>query len=59
MCIRDSYRTVPSPAFDIRYKDLLFLSDGDGLGVNLLRGETYRAGVALGYDCLLYTSRCV
>jgi outer membrane scaffolding protein for murein synthesis (MipA/OmpV family) len=46
----DHYRTVPSPAFDIRYKDLLFLSDGDGLGVNLLRGETYRAGVALGYD---------
>jgi outer membrane scaffolding protein for murein synthesis (MipA/OmpV family) len=46
----DHYRTVPSPAVDIRYKDIAFLSTGDGLGVNLLRGETYRAGVALGYD---------
>jgi outer membrane scaffolding protein for murein synthesis (MipA/OmpV family) len=44
------YRTTPAPAFDIRYKDIAFLSSGDGLGVNLLRGETYRAGIALGYD---------
>ncbi len=44
------YRTVPAPAFDIRYKDIAFLSSGDGLGVNLIRGDTYRAGIALGYD---------
>jgi outer membrane scaffolding protein for murein synthesis (MipA/OmpV family) len=44
------YRIVPAPAFDIRYRDIAFLSTGDGLGVNILRGETYRAGVALGYD---------
>lgn len=44
------YRIVPAPAFDIRYRDIAFLSSGDGLGVNLIRGETYRAGVAVGYD---------
>jgi outer membrane scaffolding protein for murein synthesis (MipA/OmpV family) len=46
----DRYRVLPSPSFDIRYYDIAFLSMGDGLGVNLLRGDTYRAGVALNYD---------
>jgi len=46
----DHARFVPAPAFDLRYRDIAFLSIGDGLGVNLLRGDTYRAGVALGYD---------
>jgi len=44
------YHLVPAPAFDIRYRDIAFLSSGDGLGVNLLRGDTYRAGIAIGYD---------
>ncbi len=44
------YRVLPSVVVDIRYKDIAFLSDGEGLGVNLLRGETYRAGVAFDYD---------
>jgi outer membrane scaffolding protein for murein synthesis (MipA/OmpV family) len=44
------YWTPPSVVIDIRYRDLLFLSDGEGLGVNILRGQDYRAGVALGYD---------
>ncbi len=46
----DHARFVPSPAFDLRYRDIAFLSAGDGLGVNLLRGDTYRAGIAVGYD---------
>ena len=46
----DRYRVVPSPAFDVRYYDIAFASSGDGIGVNLLRGDTYRAGVALNYD---------
>ncbi len=45
-----SYRLVPAPAFDIRYRNLVFLSSGDGLGINLVSGDTYRAGVAVGYD---------
>jgi outer membrane scaffolding protein for murein synthesis (MipA/OmpV family) len=48
--VADHYRIVPSPAFDIRYRDIAFVSSGDGLGVNLLRGDTYRAGIAVGYD---------
>jgi len=44
------YRLEPAPAFDIRWRDIAFLSSGDGLGVNILRGDTYRAGIAVGYD---------
>lgn len=44
------YRVLPAPAFDIRYRDVAFLSSGDGLGVNLIHGASYRAGVALAYD---------
>jgi outer membrane scaffolding protein for murein synthesis (MipA/OmpV family) len=40
----------PDILFDLRYRDLFFLSDGEGLGVNLLRGRTYRAGIAVAYD---------
>lgn len=44
------YQGEPSLILDVRYRDLAFLSDGEGLGVNLLRGKNYRAGVAIGYD---------
>lgn len=44
------YQVLPSLDIDVRYRDIAFLSDGEGLGVNLLRGQTYRAGVALAYD---------
>jgi outer membrane scaffolding protein for murein synthesis (MipA/OmpV family) len=40
----------PDILFDLRYRDRFFLSDGEGLGVNLLRGRTYRAGIAISYD---------
>lgn len=44
------YRPEPSVAINIRYRDIAFLSDGEGLGVNLLRGPGYRAGIAVSYD---------
>ncbi len=44
------YRVEPGPVIDIRYKDLLFASVGDGLGVNIVTGTHYRAGIAIGYD---------
>jgi outer membrane scaffolding protein for murein synthesis (MipA/OmpV family) len=44
------YRVVGGPVIDVRYRDFLFASVGEGLGVNVLRGENYRAGVAIGYD---------
>jgi outer membrane scaffolding protein for murein synthesis (MipA/OmpV family) len=45
-----TYHMTPAPEIDIRYRDIAFISSGDGIGVNLLHGETYRAGVAISYD---------
>lgn len=44
------YKAVPSGIIDLRYRDIAFLSDGEGIGVNLLHGPGYRAGVAVSYD---------
>jgi len=44
------YRTLPSAIFDIRYKDQFFLSDAEGIGVNLIHEPGFRAGVGMGYD---------
>lgn len=44
------YEVVPAPSFDVRYYNLAFLSIGEGLGVNIFHGKTYRAGVAITYD---------
>ena len=44
------YYIEPGPTIDVRYRDLAFFSTGEGLGVNLLRGTNYRAGIALTYD---------
>jgi outer membrane scaffolding protein for murein synthesis (MipA/OmpV family) len=43
-------RLSPAPTVDVRYKDLAYLSVGEGIGVNILRGTNYRAGVGLTYD---------
>ncbi len=43
-------RVYGGPVFNIRYKDIAFLSAGEGLGYNFLRGSHYRVGVSLGYD---------
>jgi outer membrane scaffolding protein for murein synthesis (MipA/OmpV family) len=43
-------RIYSGPMFNIRYKDIAFLSPGEGLGYNFLRGSNYRVGVSLGYD---------
>jgi outer membrane scaffolding protein for murein synthesis (MipA/OmpV family) len=45
-----TYRELLGPVIDVRYRDIAFASVGEGLGVNLLRGDNYRAGIALGYD---------
>jgi outer membrane scaffolding protein for murein synthesis (MipA/OmpV family) len=44
------YHVQAGPMLDMRYRDIAFLATGEGLGVNLLRGKKYRAGVALSYD---------
>ncbi len=45
-----TYRELGGPMIDVRYRDIAFVSVGDGLGVNLIRGENYRAGITIGYD---------
>jgi len=46
----NAYTTSYGPSFDIRYRDIAFISAGEGIGVNLLHDKTYRVGVALAYD---------
>ncbi|MCG1054469.1 MipA/OmpV family protein [Mycetohabitans sp. B5] len=44
------YRTLVGPSVDMRYRDLAFLSTGEGIGVNVLRGPNWRVSVAAAYD---------
>jgi outer membrane scaffolding protein for murein synthesis (MipA/OmpV family) len=44
------YEFQPSGIIDIRYRDIAFVSDGEGIGVDLLHGRGYRAGIAVSYD---------
>jgi outer membrane scaffolding protein for murein synthesis (MipA/OmpV family) len=44
------YRVEGGPVIDVRYYNTAFVSIGEGIGVNILHGDHYRAGVALGYD---------
>ena len=46
----DKYKIMPGGFLDIRFRDIAFISTGEGIGVNLLRGMTYRAGISAGYD---------
>jgi outer membrane scaffolding protein for murein synthesis (MipA/OmpV family) len=45
-----AYRVQGGPVINIQYSDIAFLSTGDGLGVNFLRGDHYRIGAAIAYD---------
>lgn len=51
------YRTEAGPVINVRYRDIAFASVGEGFGVNLLHGDHYRAGVALGFDLGRYESQ--
>ena len=46
----DRYHTMVGPSIDIRYKDILFGSTGEGFGVNVLQGQNWRVSVAAAYD---------
>jgi outer membrane scaffolding protein for murein synthesis (MipA/OmpV family) len=45
-----AYRVQGGPVIDIQYRDIAFVSTGDGIGFNFLRGDHYRVGAALAYD---------
>jgi outer membrane scaffolding protein for murein synthesis (MipA/OmpV family) len=44
------YQVQPGPAVDVRYKDIAFLSTGEGFGVNLFSFRHISGGVAISYD---------
>lgn len=46
----DRYHMLVGPSIDIRYKDLLFASTGEGVGINVLQGPNWRVSVAGVYD---------
>jgi outer membrane scaffolding protein for murein synthesis (MipA/OmpV family) len=46
----NAYKVQGGPVINIQYKDIAFASTGDGIGVNVLRGDHYRVGAAIAYD---------
>jgi outer membrane scaffolding protein for murein synthesis (MipA/OmpV family) len=45
-----AYRLMGGPDALIYYRDVAFISTGDGLGYNFLRGDHYQFGLAMAYD---------
>jgi outer membrane scaffolding protein for murein synthesis (MipA/OmpV family) len=45
-----AYRISGGPVINIQFKDLAFLTTGDGIGVNIFRGSHYQVGLAVAYD---------
>lgn len=45
-----AYKVQGGPVINIQYKDIAFISTGDGIGINFLRGDHYRVGAAIAYD---------
>ena len=44
------YRAGGGPVINIRYRDRLFVSTGEGLGVTFIEGKQYRVSLAVGLD---------
>jgi len=45
-----AYRLQGGPVINIQYRDIAFVSTGEGIGYNFLRGDHYRFGAAITYD---------
>ena len=45
-----AYKVQGGPLINIHYKDVAYLTTGEGLGYNILRGDHYELGVGLTYD---------
>lgn len=43
-------RVQGGPVININYRDIAYISTGDGIGYNMLRGDHYQVGIALAYD---------
>ena len=45
-----AYRLSGGPVINIHFRDIAFISSGEGLGFNFLRGDHYQVGLGLTYD---------
>ena len=45
-----AYRVQGGPVVNIHYKDIAFISTGEGIGYNFVRGAQYQIGVGMTYD---------
>jgi outer membrane scaffolding protein for murein synthesis (MipA/OmpV family) len=45
-----AYRVQGGPVINIRYRDIAFISSGEGIGYNVLHGDHYEVGVGMTYD---------
>jgi outer membrane scaffolding protein for murein synthesis (MipA/OmpV family) len=45
-----AYRIQGGPVINFQYRDIAFVTTGDGIGYNFLRGDHYQVGVAMAYD---------
>jgi outer membrane scaffolding protein for murein synthesis (MipA/OmpV family) len=45
-----AYRVEGGPDINFYYRDKFFISTGDGIGFNVLRGDHYQVGIAMAYD---------
>jgi outer membrane scaffolding protein for murein synthesis (MipA/OmpV family) len=45
-----AYRVEGGPVINIHYRDIAFISTGEGIGFNFLRGDHYQVGVGVTYD---------
>lgn len=45
-----AYRVSGGPVINFQYRDRAFITTGDGIGVNIFRGNHYQVGLAMAYD---------
>jgi outer membrane scaffolding protein for murein synthesis (MipA/OmpV family) len=45
-----AYRVQGGPVINFYYRDIAFVTTGDGIGYNVFRGDHYQFGVAMAYD---------
>jgi outer membrane scaffolding protein for murein synthesis (MipA/OmpV family) len=45
-----AYRLQGGPVVNIYYRDVAFVSTGDGIGYNVMRGDHYQIGISMGFD---------
>src|SRR5450759_4530830 len=50
-----AYRVEGGPVINAYYRDVAFISTGDGIGYNFLRGDHFQVGVSMTYDPVSYT----